>query len=279
MFVKAGAAPGPPPQVRRTGPTGIGERRKATGWITREPGRPGPVRGGHRWKGNSQREQSRPWPGAGPHLHRERASDGTKHAGAHGTGRRNNEPKGSGAGSRSVLIVPSRSGNRVHRDPAEGSGASHGRNRRRETREDTELCQRVNETRADSRTGGSLPGLGVHLGQASCGTRADAPSDQDPTGRHEPSSRLHFPGFTHLRGQSRWARAFRSVWNRARQSRTFGSAGDGALPTPPNRPPMVSRYDGFGGQPLSGRICGLRDILRSRRVVMGWQARLLWAAQ
>lgn len=40
----AGAAPGTPIWARRTGPTGGEERRKVTGWITKEPGRPGFVR-------------------------------------------------------------------------------------------------------------------------------------------------------------------------------------------------------------------------------------------
>ena len=40
----AGAALGTPPWARWTGPAGVRERRKATGWLTREPGRPGSVR-------------------------------------------------------------------------------------------------------------------------------------------------------------------------------------------------------------------------------------------
>ena len=82
----SGAAPGPPPLARRTGPTGVGERRKATGWITREPGRPGLVRVQHRWNGNGQRERSRPRPGAGPHLPRERTRNHP--AGGHSCGHR-----------------------------------------------------------------------------------------------------------------------------------------------------------------------------------------------
>ena len=40
----AGAAPGTPIWARRTGPAGGEERRKVTGGITKEPGRPGFVR-------------------------------------------------------------------------------------------------------------------------------------------------------------------------------------------------------------------------------------------
>ncbi len=125
--------------------------------IAREPGRPGLVHVQASLEGESRREQSRPRPGAGPRLPRERESDTTNLAGAHGTERRINRPKGSGAGSRSALTVPSRTGNRVHRDPAEGSEASHGWNRRREARRDTALALRVNATVPDSRTGSANP--------------------------------------------------------------------------------------------------------------------------
>ncbi len=62
----------------------------------------------------------------------------------HGTGWRINKPKGCWAGSRSALIVlgPPRvgggkEGNRVRRDPLQGSGAPHEENHARETVEDT----------------------------------------------------------------------------------------------------------------------------------------------
>jgi len=44
VILGAGAAPGTPLQARWTGPAGVSARRKATGWLTREPGRPGSVR-------------------------------------------------------------------------------------------------------------------------------------------------------------------------------------------------------------------------------------------
>ena len=54
-----------------------------------------------------------------------------------GTGWRINKSKGSDAGSRSALIVPSKAGNRGHRDPLEGSGASCSQTHWWETMEET----------------------------------------------------------------------------------------------------------------------------------------------
>ena len=139
VLVVAGAAPEAPPVARRDGPSGVAGTLQSRRWTAREPGRPGCVRAQSPLEGGGQRERSRPWPEAGPHQPRERESDSTNHAGAHGTERRNNEPKGCGAGSRSALILPSRAGSRGHRDPPEGSGASYGQNRRRQTREDIGL--------------------------------------------------------------------------------------------------------------------------------------------
>lgn len=56
-------------------------------------------------------------------AHRERGSDNTNKRLRRGTGKRTNKPKGSNAGSHSALIVLMKAGNRVRRDPVEGSGA------------------------------------------------------------------------------------------------------------------------------------------------------------
>ncbi len=72
---------------------------------------------------------------------------------AHGTGRRNSKPTGCGIGSLSALTVPVKAGNRDRRDPLEESGASHGQNRGRETREDAVPRKRVTATNPDSRSG------------------------------------------------------------------------------------------------------------------------------
>ena len=85
--------------------------------------------------------------------HQERVGDDTKEQARAVPDGEINKPKGCGIGSRSALIVPVKVGSRGLRDPLEESGASHGQNRGREPREDTEPRKRVTVTSPDSHTG------------------------------------------------------------------------------------------------------------------------------
>ena len=121
-----GAAPEAPSRRGATDRPGSRERSQSHGmacqgtWETRFRPCDTAVGGDDRLQTNPGPE----WlPAAAPGA-RERRHE---HAGAHGTGRRNNKPKGSGIGGRSAFIVLLKTGNRGHRDPDEGREASHGR--------------------------------------------------------------------------------------------------------------------------------------------------------
>lgn len=122
---KVGAAPEAPPGRGVTDRPGSRERSQSYGMACQGT-----------WEGrtrpcetqsvgmNRLHDQSRPdaclWASGALRRRHERA-------GTHGTGRRNNKPKGSGFGSRSAFIVLRKTGNRGHRDPGEGREASHDR--------------------------------------------------------------------------------------------------------------------------------------------------------
>ena len=121
-----GGSTGSAVKARRHGPAGVEERSQSHGmacqgtWETRFRPCGTAVGGDDRLQTNPGPERL---PAAAPGA-RERRHE---HAGAHGTGRRNNKPKGSGIGGRSAFIVLLKTGNRGHRDPDEGREASHGR--------------------------------------------------------------------------------------------------------------------------------------------------------
>ena len=140
----AGAAPEAPPWRGVTGRPGSRERCRAVDGPPGNLGDPVPSVRGTGWKGNASEINPDPGPASGLHDAGSVKSGNEPQQDTHGTGRRNNKPKGCGIGSRSALIVPVKAGNRGHRDPVKESGASHEQNRRRETHGDVELRKRVN---------------------------------------------------------------------------------------------------------------------------------------
>ena len=108
---------------------------------------------GKGWSGNASEINPDPGPASGLHDAGSVKNGNEPQQATHGTGRRNNKPTGCGIGNRSALIVPVKAGNRDHRNPVEESGASHGQNRGRETREDAVPRKRVTATNPDSRLG------------------------------------------------------------------------------------------------------------------------------
>ena len=111
------------------GPSGVGERCKVKGWVTREPERPDTVHVKDGRSGVQPALNSNPGPttclrGIGS----ARATTQIERAHMVLTGE-NNKPEGRSVGSRSAFIVLLKTGNRGHRDPAEGRGAPRDRSR------------------------------------------------------------------------------------------------------------------------------------------------------
>ena len=123
-----GAAPEAPPETRRHGPAGVlGTIAEPREGLPGNLGDPVPSVSGTAGRGRASVNNPDPGPERCPAAAPGARERRHEHAGAHGTGRRNNKPTGSGIGGRSAFIVLLRTGNRSHRDPGEGREASHGR--------------------------------------------------------------------------------------------------------------------------------------------------------
>jgi len=123
--VNLGAEPGAPRAARRDGSSGVVDRRRVTGWEAQGTWEVlllpvGEVAGG----GMAGVNNTDPGPSSGLQGGGSAEADTNAQAPAEPAGKAISR-RTRGAGSRSAPMVPPKAGNRGHRDPLEGSGASH----------------------------------------------------------------------------------------------------------------------------------------------------------